>query len=59
MKSETGSDEGRPVAGPVQYKLESFVRKHHLTTMRARTILANAGASREKADAAAVRANSK
>jgi len=42
-----------------QYKLESFVRKHNLTTMRARAILARSGDSRQKADAAAALANGK
>lgn len=48
-----------PVAKIAQYKLDYFVRKHDLTTIRARSILAKAGGSRDKANAAAILANSK
>jgi hypothetical protein len=42
-----------------QYKLDYFVRKFDLTTMQARGILARAGTSREKANAAALAVSSK
>ncbi len=42
-----------------QYKLDYFVRKYDLTTIQARGILARAGTSRDKADAAARAASSK
>lgn len=47
------------VADLSQYKLDYFVKKHDLTTIRARSILARAGASRDKANAAAILANRK
>ncbi len=51
---------GLPVVAKIgQYKLDYFVRKHDLTTIRARGILAKAGGSRDKANAAAILANSK
>jgi hypothetical protein len=62
MRSDTKAIEppkGARALSVGQYKLDYFVRKYDLTTIQARVILARAGSKRDKANAAAIAANSK
>jgi hypothetical protein len=62
MRSDTKAVEPSTSAralGVGQYKLDYFVKKYDLTTIQARVILARAGSTRDKANAAAIAASSK
>jgi hypothetical protein len=55
-KSKRGGQDRSRVAGGQQYEVAYFARKHGLSMEEARRIIAEAGPSRDKADALAERA---
>jgi hypothetical protein len=55
-KSNRGMQDRARVAGEQQYEVDDFAQRHGISRDQAREILSLVGASREKADAAVVRA---
>ena len=53
-KNKRGAQDRARVSGSEQYEVSYFAKKHGLTADEARKIIANAGPSRERADAAAL-----
>jgi hypothetical protein len=49
-KSKTGGADRREIAKGQQYEVSYFARKHRISAADARTILQQAGRSREKAN---------